>query len=176
VSLFAPEAAAAPPPRLADRLAVALAVLGSVILLLAALTATASVVLRLTVNGQVRGDFEILSVGSGLAILLFFPYCQATRAHVVVGIFTDWLPARVRLPLDALWSALLCLGAALLCWRLWLGFVESLENNDVTTMLHLPLAVVGLAAVFGVAGTAWLAALDTIDLIRGRERRHEAAL
>lgn len=165
MSEFPSSPSAVRPPRIADRIAAALAVLGTAILLAAALTATLSVGLRLAVNGQVRGDFEVLSVGSGLAILLFFPYCQSSRAHVVIGIFSDWLPARIRQPVDALWSALLAAGAAFLCWRLWIGLHESLVNDDVTAMLHIPLFIVGVAAVIGVAGTAWLAAQQAIDLI-----------
>lgn len=162
------DAAAARPPRLADRIAAFLAVLGSLILLAAAIAATLSVGLRLTVNGQVRGDFEILSVGSGLAILLFFPYCQSNRAHVVIGIFTDGLPRSIRDPLDALWAVVLAVAAALLCWRLWLGMIETFENNDVTAMLQIPLGLVSVAALLGVAGTAWLAALDVLALFRPR--------
>ncbi|WP_341705642.1 TRAP transporter small permease subunit [Ferrovibrio sp.] len=152
--------------RIADRIAAWLAVLGAAILLAAALASFLSVGLRITVNGQVRGDFEILSVGSGLAILLFFPWCQSSRAHVVIGIFTDWLPARILRPVDAFWSLVLAAGAALLCWRLWIGFIETLRNNDITAMLHIPLFIVSLAALAGVAGTALLAAMDVAALLR----------
>lgn len=164
------------PRRPVDRIAAFLAVLGTLILIGAALAATWSVILRLTVNGQLRGDFEILSVGSGLAILLFFPYCQSNRAHVVIGIFSDWLPARIRRPVDALWSLVLAAGAAFLCWRLWLGLIETWENNDVTAMLHIPLAIVSLAALAGVAGTAAIAALDVIALLKPEKSvRNEAS-
>ena len=162
--------------RVASRGAAALAVLGAILLLGAAAVVTASVILRITVSGQVRGDFEIMAVASGIAILLFLPYVQARRSHVAIEVFTGWLPAPARRGLDTVWSAVLVVAAALLAWRLVAGLDEAWSRGDVTMMLRVPLAVVFLAAAVGVFGTALLALLDVLQALSrtGRDAGGEA--
>lgn len=143
----------------ADRLAAALAVIGATILLGAAVTVTSSVVVRIVTGGQIKGDFEIMSVGSGIAILLFLPYCQALRAHVFIDTFTGWLPPSINRAIDGAWLLVMAAAMALLTWRLGIGLDEAWANNDVTVMIRIPLAIVFAAAVIGVAGTAVLAVL-----------------
>jgi TRAP-type C4-dicarboxylate transport system permease small subunit len=148
--------------RAASSIAAFLAVLGAVILLGAAVIITYSVLLRAFADGQVLGDFEIMSVASGIAILLFLPYCQATRAHVLIEVFTSWLPAAALRFLHGLWSLGLAAAAALLTWRLMLGLEQAWMRGDVTMMRHIPMAIVFAAAVIGVAGTALLALLEFV--------------
>lgn len=143
----------------AERLAAALAVLGAVILLAAAVTVTASVVVRIVTGGQIKGDFEIMSVASGIAILLFLPYCQALKAHVFIDTFTGWLAPSLNRAIDAVWLLVTAAAMSLLTWRLGIGLGEAWANNDVTVMIRIPLAVVFAAAVVGAAGTAVLAVL-----------------
>jgi TRAP-type C4-dicarboxylate transport system permease small subunit len=160
--------------RAASRLADLLAVVGALVLLASAAILTYSVLLRVVASGQVRGDFEIVAVSSGIAVLLFLPYCQARRAHVLIEVFTAWLPARVRRAMDALWSLALAVAASLLTARLLVGLQDAWSRNDVTMMLHIPLSVVFVAAVVGVAGTAILALLDFViafPYARAREGR-----
>ncbi len=118
--------------------------------------------LRTFAGGQVKGDFEIVALASGIAILLFLPYCQAMRAHVTVDVFTLWLPRTLQRRIDALWSAALAVGAAALAWRLALGLEEAWQRDDVTMMLHLPLSAAYVAGLIGVAATALLALLDLL--------------
>lgn len=158
--------------RAASRLADLLAVVGALVLLAGAAILTYSVLLRVVASGQVRGDFEIVAVSSGIAILLFLPYCQAQRAHVLIEVFTAWLPARVRRAMDALWSLALAVAAAVLTARLLVGLHEAWSRDDVTMMLQIPLSVVFVAALVGVACTAILALLDFVIAFahtRGRE-------
>jgi TRAP-type C4-dicarboxylate transport system permease small subunit len=155
-----------------SRIADVLAVLGALVLLAAAAVLTYSVLLRVAVSGQVRGDFELVAVSSGIAILLFLPYCQARRAHVLIEVFTVWLPAGMRGAMDALWSLVLAVAAALLTVRLAVGLQEAWSSNDVTMMLQIPLAAVFVAGIVGVACTAILALLDLVTALpRAREHR-----
>jgi TRAP-type C4-dicarboxylate transport system permease small subunit len=157
--------------RAASTLAVVLAVAGAAVLLAAAAVLTYSVLLRVVASGQVRGDFEVVAVAAGIAIFLFLPYCQARHAHVLIEVFTAWLPARVRARMDALWSLVLAAAGALLTARLLVGLGEAWSRNDMTMMLELPLFVVFVAAVIGFAGTSLLALLDfVIALSRDGER------
>jgi TRAP-type C4-dicarboxylate transport system permease small subunit len=148
--------------RAAARIALALAILGGVVLLAAALVVTSSVVLRILVAGQVHGDFEIMAVSSAIAVLFFLPYCQATRAHVTIDVFTARVPPPALRALAALWSLVLAVAAALLAWRLLLGLDEAWSRGDVTMMRRIPLFIVFAAAAIGVAGTSILALLDVV--------------
>lgn len=136
--------------------------LGAVILSAAALIVVWSVLLRAVTGGQVQGDFEIVSVASGIAILLFLPHCQARRGHVTVDVFTGWLPPAVLRRIELLWSCALAVAAALLAWRLCAGLAEAWSRNDVSMILHIPLTLVFAAAVIGVAGTSILALLQVL--------------
>lgn len=149
----------------ASRVAVVLAVLGAALLLAAAIIVAYSVALRIVTGGQVRGDFEIVALASGIAILLFLPYCQAKRAHVTVDVFTGWLPRAALRWIEALWSFALAVAAAALAWRLTVGLEEAWQRNDVTMMLHLPLYAAYAAAVIGVGGTSLLALLDLLEAL-----------
>jgi TRAP-type C4-dicarboxylate transport system permease small subunit len=159
----------------ASRIAVVLAVLGSALLLVAAVIVAYSVLLRIVTGGQVTGDFEIVGLASGIAILLFLPYCQAMRAHVTVDVFTGWLPRVVLRWIEALWSGALALAAATLAWRLSLGLEEAWRRNDVTMLAHLPLYAAYAAAVIGVGGTSLLALLDLLEALSQSRRRNGRA-
>ena len=147
--------------------------LGAVVLSAAALIVAWSVLLRAFAGGQVPGDFEIVSVASGIAIVLFLPYCQARRAHVTVDVFTSWLPPAALRGIELLWTCALAAAAALLAWRLGAGLVEAWGRNDVSMILHIPLGIVFGAAVIGVAGTSILALLQVLVAILGSPDRHE---
>jgi TRAP-type C4-dicarboxylate transport system permease small subunit len=147
-------------------------VLGAVILSAAALIVACSVLLRAFVGGQVRGDFEIVSVASGIAILLFLPYCQAKRAHVSVDVFTGWLPPAALRRIELLWSSALAVAAALLAWRLCAGLAQAWSRNDVSMILNIPLTLVFAAAVIGVAGTSILALLEVLAAASGSPQGH----
>jgi len=159
----------------ASRIAVVLAVLGAVLLLAAAVIVAYSVLLRIVAGGQVKGDFEIVALASGIAILLFLPYCQAMHAHVTVDVFTGWLPRAMLRWIEALWSAALAVAAAALAWRLSVGLEEAWRRNDVTMMLHLPLYAAYAAAVIGFAGTSILALLDLLETLSQSPRRNGRA-
>lgn len=150
--------------RHAVALALASALAGAVVLLMAAITVVISVVLRSTTGGQILGDFEIMSTASALAVFLFLPYCQATRSHVSVSLFTDWLPANARSWFDAFWWLVLALGAAFMAWRMSFGLGEALHYNDHSAILHIPAAIAFAFAIFGSVAMAAIAAIDFVGL------------
>jgi TRAP-type C4-dicarboxylate transport system permease small subunit len=141
--------------------------LGAVCLLGAALVMVASIILRMATGRQIIGDFELISMGSAIAIFLFLPYAQARRAHVSVTIFTDWLPRRATRALDAVWSLVLALAAAVVAVQLVEGFQEQIEYNNRTTLLRIPMAVAFAPAILGVAATSLLALVDVLGLAAG---------
>lgn len=159
----------APPRGPVALLAAALAFLGGVSLLVAAGVTTTSVVLRWATDQPIRGDFEIVSIASGVGVFGFLAYGTLMRANILVDTFSTWLPARVNGVIDAGW---MLVWAALTLWlaeRMALGALDTLASGTRTIgLLALPYWwAIGLGALcFAATG---LAALWWVPrLLRGR--------
>jgi TRAP-type C4-dicarboxylate transport system permease small subunit len=131
------------------RLSHALALAGGLLSLCVAFLVLASILLRQTRFGAVPGDFELVQMGTALAIFAFLPWCQARRGNVMVDTFTSWLPRRAQAALDALWDVVFALMMAMVSWRLALGALDAINNHTTTMVLQVPLgpAILGCAAL-----------------------------
>ncbi len=157
-----------PPGGFLARLAAWLAVVGGVVLLAAALLTVVSVLLRWLTGQPVRGDFELVSIGGGLAVLGTLAYGSAMRANIMVDTFTLWLPRRATGAMDAFWTLVWALVLLLIAERMMHGAFETWANNMRTIgLLALPYwwAIAIGAACFALAGVASLAWLPR--LMRG---------
>jgi TRAP-type C4-dicarboxylate transport system permease small subunit len=142
------------------RLAAWLAVAGGMVLLAAALLTVISVLLRWLTSQPVRGDFELVSLGGGLAVLGTLAFGSAMRANILVDTFTLWLPRRVTGAMDAFWTLVWALVLLLIAERMVQGARETWANNMRTIgLLALPYwwAIAVGAACFALAGLAALA-------------------
>ncbi len=156
------------PEGLLARLAAGAALAGGAVLLAAALLTVVSVLLRWLTDQPVRGDFELVSIGGGLAVLGTLAYGSAMRANILVDTFTQWLPRRATGLLDAFWTLAWALMLLLIAERMMQGAWETWANNMRTIgLLALPYwwAIAIGAACFALAGMAALAWLPR--LIRG---------
>lgn len=157
-----------------DRLCRRLALLGGVLLALAGLVTVVSVSGRYLFVSPIRGDAELVSNLTAMAVALFLPYCQLRRGHVIVDVFTERARPRVRALLDALGSLALLVIAAVMAWRLAIGGLDLRSANDETMVLRLPTWWAFVVIVPAIALLA-LAALTTLcrDLAAARENRAE---
>ena len=121
------------------RLARLSAALGGTVIFGVALTVTLSVVMRNIGMGGIRGDFEMVGMSCVFAAGLFLPLCQLTKNHVMVDLFTTWLPAHVTAVQDALWLGFFAIGWALLCYFTIHGMLDLMEYGDRSMLLRLPL-------------------------------------
>jgi TRAP-type C4-dicarboxylate transport system permease small subunit len=139
------------------------------VLLATALLTVVSVTSRWLTSQPVKGDFELVSLGSGLAVLSFLAWGSVTRANILVDSFTTWLPARVNGVIDAFWSLAWAATTLLIAERMWQGMHDTWRNGMRTIgLLALPYWwAIGIGAFcFALAG---IAALLTIPrLLRGR--------
>ncbi len=140
-------------------LARVLAVLGGLLMLLVALISTYSVVQRWLTTNPVQGDFEIVSIGGGLAVFLCLPWAQQRGANILVDSFTTRAPAWFNRALDGLWSlvyAALCAGLA---WRMTLGAQDTVSSNTSSMVLGIPYgwAMALAAGCFAVTSVVALA-------------------
>ncbi|WP_431302464.1 TRAP transporter small permease [Sediminicoccus sp. BL-A-41-H5] len=138
-------------------------------LLLTALLTVVSVTLRWLTSQPVKGDFELVSLGSGLAVLSFLAWGSVTRANILVDSFTTWLPARLNGVIDAFWSLAWAAVTLLIAERMAQGMMDTWRNGMRTIgLLALPYWwAIGIGAFcFALAG---IAALLTIPrLLKGR--------
>ncbi|MGG5808125.1 TRAP transporter small permease [Falsiroseomonas sp. CW058] len=128
-----------PPAGAIPGIARALAFMGGASLLVGALVTTVSVLLRWTTDQPIRGDFEIVSIASGLGVIGFIAYGTLMRTNILVDSFTTWLPARMNGWIDAFW---MLVWAALGLWiaeRLLLGSLDTWRSGTRTIgLLAIP--------------------------------------
>ncbi len=138
-------------------------------LLAGAAITTVSVLLRWATSQPVRGDFEMVSIASGLGVIGFIAYGTVMRANILVDSFTGWLPGRVVGLIDAFWTLVWAAVALWLTERLAVGALDTWRSGTRTIgLLALPYwwAVAIGAACFAATG---LAALWWVPrLLRGR--------
>lgn len=129
----------------------------------AALMVTLSVLMRIFGFGGIRGDFEAVELVCAACASLFLPYCQFTKGHVMVDLFTNWLPAAGQRRLDGFWTVLFGIGWSIICWRLIHGLETIYGYGDRTMLLGFPVWLVYVPAVAGTGLSALVAFITGID-------------
>jgi TRAP-type C4-dicarboxylate transport system permease small subunit len=110
---------------------------------------------RYLLNAPLRGGYELIELGMGLAVFAALPGLTARDGHVAMDLVDQvsrGLFDRVRRTAVRLVSAV-AVGA--IAWRLWEVGVRSAEYGDTTLLLRLPVApfafvMAGLAAATAV--------------------------
>ena len=153
--------------RLLDLLCWSAAALAGLLVLGVSAAVAVSVTLRASGLGSVRGDFEIVSIGCGVAAFLFLPLCQWRRGHIAVDLFSNGLPQRWRDALEGTWELVFALVWIVLGWRLLAGLLDTYEYQDRSMLLRLPLWTLYLPALFGTALSALVALRLAAALWRG---------
>ena len=115
-----------------------LAVCGGVILFAMAVLTTISVTGRAALSAPIAGDFELVAIGTGLAIFAFLPWCQLERGNVLVDFFMAKTPVRTRVLADIVGGIFYILIASLLTWRLIFGAIDMYQYNEVTMTINFP--------------------------------------
>lgn len=115
------------------------AAIGGLVVLAMMLMTVVSVVRRSVLGAPVPGDFELVELGSAVAIFCFLPWCQVSGGNVVVDFFTSRASPRSNHLLSALGDLLYLLIAALLAWRLFHGGAEMRQYGEQTMVLRIPL-------------------------------------
>jgi TRAP-type C4-dicarboxylate transport system permease small subunit len=127
-----------PVGRVLYRIATVLAVLGGLVLSAMALLTTVSVGGRWLFSEPVRGDFELVAIGTGIGIFAFLPYCQLMRGNVVVDFVMSPAPVRMRTFADTIGGLLYLAIATVLTWRLYLGGWDMYQYNELSMTINFP--------------------------------------
>ena len=141
----------------------ALALTGGLVLTALMLMSIASIAGRWVFSRPLPGDFELVEIGSGLAIFLFLPACQLRGANVIVDFFTTGLGRRGQAWLDASGALLYTAVAALFAWRLVFGGIDYLSYGERTMVLGLPL---WWSFTLIIPATIWLALVAAYTTLR----------
>ncbi|WP_323771611.1 TRAP transporter small permease [Antarctobacter sp.] len=149
-----------------ERLARLLAALGGCVMFGVALTVAVSVVMRNLGLQGVRGDFELVELSCAYAAGLFLPLCQLHRGHVVVDLFTNWLPTHVIAGIDWVWLLLSALAWAALCFFTVHGLTEIRDYGDRTMLLSIPVWWAFVPAVLGLGASSVIALAQAFLLPR----------
>jgi TRAP-type C4-dicarboxylate transport system permease small subunit len=150
------------------RLTGAIAVLGGILLLAVASLVVVSVIGRRFFDAPVSGDFELVQLGTAIAVFSFLPYCQARRGNIFVDTFTTGLSSRANAALDAFWDLVYAGMMGLLAGCLTTGTFEHWRSQQTTMLLQI---IIWPALAVCAALTALLAIvalLSAIRLVRGR--------
>jgi len=94
----------------------------------------------------VKGDFELVEIGSAVAVFCFLPWCQLNRGHVRVDIINRIIPIRFNALLELIGDIAITLIALIITWRIWMGMGErvtwfSQETRDVLGFGYKPFSV-----------------------------------
>lgn len=105
----------------------------------------------LTTLGPINGDFELVEAGIAFAILSFFPWCQISRSHAIVDLFTSALPGKANRILEFVWEVVLFGTMVVITWRMIIGASDKHRYGETTFLLQWPVwwgyAICALAAV-----------------------------
>lgn len=141
-----------------------MAMVGIVLLVGIALISVISITGRALIGiglKPVPGDFELVEIGSALAVFCFLPWTHLSRSHAVVDIMWTVLPQRIKPVLIALTDLLMLLVWVLLIWRMGVATLDYRENGETSFILLLPVwygyALAMLAGVIGLFAYLWKA-------------------
>lgn len=165
--------------RLMRSLAAFLAILGGLVLVAVILSTVASVTGRALLSiglGPIRGDFELVELGTGFAVFAFLPWVQINRQHASVEILTMHLGDGANRLIDLVADLLMFAVAALLAWKHWDGTLDKLAYGETTFIIQYPVwwaYASGLIGAFGfVLVSFWCVILSARALLTGQSQSH----
>jgi TRAP-type C4-dicarboxylate transport system permease small subunit len=157
-----------------EKLAKFCAILAGSLLTLITLSTCINIIGRETIGRTAPGDFELVGVAAGAAIALFMPWCQFTKANIMVDFFTAKCSKATNAKLDRLGAGLMGLIFAVLTWRTSLGGLNSWKTNTTTMMMGFPEWIVYSLMVPAFALTCVIALSQALGL-QSADAKGEAA-
>jgi TRAP-type C4-dicarboxylate transport system permease small subunit len=139
-----------------QRLQLWIAALALVALMLVTVT---DVVLRYLFNRPVRGSYDF--VESALLIFVFYGAAASffSRRHIVIDLIDAMVGARATAVLIRLADLLAVMCLALLIWAMFTPALQAYAYGDMKLELRLPIYLLWIAALLGLAGTLFCAAV-----------------
>ena len=115
-----------------------MAIFGGVILFILAILTTISVFGRKFLDAPVPGDFELVAIGTGVAVFACLPYCQLMRGNVLVDFFMNNAPTRAKTIADIIAGLIFLAIGLMLTWRMIYGAIDMHDVNEVSMTIGFP--------------------------------------
>lgn len=89
--------------------------------------------------GPITGDYELVEMGTAIAVFLFLPYCHLRGGHVTVDLLVMHAPPMVQRLLAVVAETLFLVVAGLMTWRLYHGLLDKRRYMETSMLLDIPL-------------------------------------
>jgi len=126
--------------------------------------------------GPIRGDFELVELGTGFAVFAFLPWVQINRQHASVEILTMQLSGRINRLIDLGADLLMLAVALLLTWKHWDGTLDKLAYGETTFIIQYPIWWAYASGLVGATGfvltSFWCVVLSARALLTGQDQAH----
>ncbi len=149
------------------RLARWAAIVGGIVLVALTIMIVVSIVGRSLIGlglAPVSGDFELVEMGTAVAVLLFLPWTYLKGGHATVDLLNTHLPAWARRGVLMISDLLMLAVWLLMTWKLFEGMLEKKQYMETTFILQMPLWWAYAACVVGavIGCLAYLARTATL--------------
>ncbi|MBX3611810.1 MAG: TRAP transporter small permease [Hydrogenophaga sp.] len=117
------------------------AIVGGIVLVALTLMIVASVSGRAMIGiglGPVPGDFELVEVGTAVAVFFFLPWTYLKGGHATVDLLYMHLPKWGQRAIVIFSDVIMLLVWLVLTWKLYEGMVEKKEYLETTFILAMP--------------------------------------
>jgi TRAP-type C4-dicarboxylate transport system permease small subunit len=140
-------------PRLLDLLQKAQTRLAAVALILTMLVTVADVLLRYLLNSPIRGSYDL--VEAMLVVFVFHGMAAGflRRANIVIDLVDTWVGARLTAALIRISDVLSLAALIIVAWAMTGPAWQAFEYGDRKIDLGLPVYVLWIVALSGMAGT-----------------------
>lgn len=123
-----------------------------------------AVVMRYMFNAPILGGNEVIQLLSVAVVFLAMPYATQTEAHIRVDVLDHLIGPYGRFFGDLLSRSLSIIVISFLVHRMWLKTLDSLEYEDATNMLNIPLWPFYGLILLGMAIFVLLLATQILDI------------
>ena len=124
------------------------AIFGGFVLLIAALISIFSIFGRVVFSSPILGDFELVEIGSAIAISSFLPLCHLKKGNVIVDFITAKLNFKKIAFLDCISSVIYGLIALFFTCRMFFGARDMYNYQEETMLLQFPIWIPFLPVTF----------------------------
>lgn len=118
------------------------AIVGGIVLVALTVMIVASISGRALIGlglGPVPGDFELVEMGTAVAVLFFLPWTYLKGGHATVDLLYMHLPAWAKRAVIMVSDLLMLAVWLILTWKLYEGMVEKKQYMETTFILAMPL-------------------------------------
>jgi TRAP-type C4-dicarboxylate transport system permease small subunit len=115
----------------------------------------------------VPGDFELVEMGTAIAVFFFLPWCYLRNGHAMVDLVYLHLPAPMQRFVSILSDVLMLIVWVVLTWRLGIAVGDKFGERETSFILQIPLWMPQAIGLFGAAAGCLVYLAKTIAQLGG---------